>query len=648
MRHHALTALTAVWLSAALAGCPDEEIIEDPGPDPVEDELCSGTPTLTVEGPNLEYTFARCAELRMQATALGDGEMAATLTRDGDAVLPTITAGAGGATFRGLVLSGSSTLAGDEPARLWRQGYQSWSFAGVVEMEEPEFDDHGVPTADGDGDATDVLHENGWSSWWLGLAGRSDGASVLLGALSATRTRFYVSFTEDEAWAVWGNRGEAIDLAEGETLVLDAVWVGAGADPFQLHVDYATAAADNAGAPTTADPPPVGWATWYQFYEAVTEQDVRDNLALAASLGEGLTPLDVFQIDDGWQVLWGDWTADEGFPSGMDVLAADIAGAGFTPGLWMAPFYVHRDTTTYAENPDWWVRDLDGEEITFTNLGSGDYAIIDATHPGAGPWMAQQVADRVDEGWTYLKLDFLYAGAQEGLRYQDVTGTEAYRRGMELLREAAGDAWVLACGAPLLPTLGFAESYRTGADIAFSAVPDPQPEFLRWQARTTAARSWSNGIWWWNDPDQLMLREPFDDVRARGAVVAQAASGGTWLLGDDLPALPEDKLGWALDPDVTATRGRLPRPVDPLSQVSGLDPGPMGEMVAPDDTVPVRWELGEDHVLLLNMGDSDLEAACPGGDELLTGTTCEDGAPRVLLPGEGEIWKVPDTDRGVR
>ena len=644
MRRPSLTPILLAVATAILVGCPDEEIVEEPGPDPVEDALCSSTPSLLAVDDHLTYAIAGCAQLDLTATALGDGELVASLTRDGDTVVPTVTAGAGGATFHGLVLSGSSSLSGDAPVRLWRQGYQSWSFAGVVELQEPELDDHGVPLADGDGDATDVLHETAWSSWWLGLAGRHEGASVLLGAVSATRTRFYVSFTEDEAWAVWGNRGEAIALDEGQTLVLDALWLGAGADPFQLHVDYATAAATLAGAPTTTAMPPVGWATWYQFYEAVTEQDVRDNLDLAASLGEGLTPIEVFQIDDGWQELWGDWTADEGFPSGMDVLASDIAGAGFTPGLWMAPFYVHRDTATYLENPDWWVRDLDGEEIVFTNLGSGDYAIIDATHPGAGPWMAQQVADRVDEGWTYLKLDFLYAGAQEGQRHLDVTGTEAYRRGMELLREAAGDAWVLACGAPLLPTLGFAESYRTGADIAFSAVPDPQPEFLRWQARTTAARSWSNGIWWWNDPDQLMLREPFDDVRARGSVVAQAASGGAWLLGDDLPALPEDKLGWALDPDVTATRGRLSRPVDPLDHVSGLDPGPMGEMVAPDDTVPVRWELGDDHVLLLNMGDSTLETPCPGGTELLTADSCEAGDPRALASGEGEIWRLPPSD----
>ena len=42
----------------------------------------------------------------------------------------------------------------------------------------------------------------------------------------------------------------------------------------------------------------------------------------------------------------------------------------------------------------------------------------------------------------------------EGQRVQDVTGIEAYHLGMQIMREAAGDAWILACGAPLLPTVG--------------------------------------------------------------------------------------------------------------------------------------------------------------------------------------------------
>ncbi len=277
----------------------------------------------------------------------------------------------------------------------------------------------------------------------------------------------------------------------------------------------------------------------------------------------------------------------------------------------------------------------------FVNSELYEHVIVDATHPQAGPWMAQQVADRVADGYTYLKLDFLYAGAQEGQRHADVTGVEAFHVGMALLREAAGDAWVLACGAPLLPSVGYAESYRSGADIAFHVLPDPNPGFLRWQARATAARAWSSGVWWWIDPDNLILRDPLDDAWARGAVAAQAASGGPWLLGDDLPGLPEQRLAWALAPGAVATRGAVPVPLDPLAHPSGFDPGPPAEAVVEDDRVPVRWRLGDDHEVLLNLDAGPVDVACPGGTELLTGATCDEGDERTLDEGVGEIWRRP-------
>jgi len=560
------------------------------------------------------------------------------LVAEGGSIVPRVHAGTEGATFHGLVLRGDLWLAGEGEPRLWRQGYQAWSFSGVIETGALEFDESGIPLAGGDGDGADVFHERTGTSWWVGLLGRPDGASLLLGAESTDHTKLFTAFTDDEAWVVWGHRGEAIPLAANETLELDPLHIAAGDDPVALHRSYAEAVAARAGVQPPAEPPPVGWATWYYFYEDVDEQGVRDNLEFASSLDPVLAPLEVIQIDDGWQQAWGVWSANEKFPSGMAALAADIRDAGFTPGLWMAPFYVHRDSDTYQQNPSWWVRDLDGEEIVFTNVGSGDYAIVDATHPDAGPWMAQQVADRVAEGWTYLKLDFLYAGAQEGLRHEDVTGMEAYHAGMALLREAAGDAWVLACGAPLLPTVGYAESYRTGADIAFPPIPDPQPEFLRWQARSTATRSWANGVWWWNDPDQLLLREPFDDTRARGAVAAQVVSGGAWFLGDDLSALADQRLGWALSDAAVATRGSAVVPDDPLEFASGLDAGPMAEMLLPDDQVPVTWAVGDEHVVLLNLGDTAIDVECPGGSELLTGESCDPGDGRTLDPGAGEIW----------
>lgn len=580
-----------------------------------------------------------CAALDLEVQVLGEGDLGVRfeLVEQGEAwavVQPVIT---GEGTWTGLSLEGPWSLRGEEEPSWWRQGYQSWSWSGVTTLQAPELDELGLPVPGGDGDGLSVAWETEGTSWWGGLLGRPDGASWLLGLSSARQSRFFVGADQQTAWAVWGHRGERLAV-DGE-LLLDPLFVGLGEDAAAQHEQWASAVSRTVPPRTLGARPPTGWATWYQFYSEVSEVEVRTNLAVATAINAdpALTPIEVFQLDDGWQEAWGVWTAGEDFPSGMSALAEEIRAAGMVPGLWMAPFYVHRDSDTFRDHGDWWVRDEAGEVITFSNLGTGDYVIIDVSHPDAGAWMAEQVAARVAEGWTYLKLDFLYAGAQEGQRVQDLTGIQAYQLGMSLLREAAGEAWVLACGAPLLPSVGWVEQFRTGADIAFEISPDPDPAYLRWQVHNTQARGFSNGRWWWIDPDQIILREPFSLVQARGAVVAQAVSGGAWLLGDDLASLPAERLALALNPEAVALRGQAALAQDPLRFRSGLDPSPTAERSNPDDAVPTRWVFPDGTVALLNLGEQAVEVEGPGGRELLSGETATAG-PRTLEPGAGELW----------
>ncbi|HNH47996.1 MAG TPA: alpha-galactosidase, partial [Myxococcota bacterium] len=309
--------------------------------------------------------------------------------------------------------------------------------------------------------------------------------------------------------------------------------------------------------------------------------------------------------------------------SGMDGLAAAIRDRGLQPGLWMAPLLVHRSTATYLDHPDWWVLDEAGEEL---QDGACDCATLDVTHPDAAAWMQAQIRTRVSEGWTYLKLDFLYAGAREGQRQEALNGAEAYARAAELLREAAGeDTWILACGAPMLPSVGFADSWRSGADIAFFVAPNPDRAFLRWQARSTAARAWANGRWWWNDADNLMV-----GADPSAALAAQVAAGGSFLYGEELSGVDV--------PDLTAFRGLRSRPEDPLDFVSGIDGSPILERGEPNDRVPTRWQLEDGTVVLLNLSEESVELEGPGGTEWISGSTAAAGS-RLLEPGTGEVWR---------
>ena len=600
---------------------------------------CGAVPETQWEDERLRFSVGDCAELDVAARVIGAGEWSVRMEEQPDGSLRPIVEALSSGRFEGLVLEGTWSTEGDQPPVLWRQGYQSWSYSGVIALEDLTLDSEGVPVVAGDGDAATVFEETVGTSWGLGLVGRDDGSSLLLGARGLTKTRFFVAFDDSRVWVVWGHRGEEIELGAGEELALDPLWLDAGTDPWQLHVAYADAVAAVAPPRLSEGPPPTGWATWYQYFEDITEAEVRANLTRAQELREegSSAALEVFQIDDGWQEVWGDWEADDGFPSGMATLASDIKDAGFVPGLWMAPLYVDRSTETYQEHPDWWVRSADGSEITFTNLDTGNYAILDVSHPEARAWLANLIEDKVSEGWTYLKLDFLYAAAEEGLRSEPITGTEAYHLAMQTIREAAGEAWILACGAPFLPSVGYAESYRTGSDIAFGFDRRPELAYMRWQARATAARGWGNGRWWWNDPDQLLVREPLTEVEVTGSVVANLVSGGTWMLGDDLTALPDERIDLALQAEVTELRGQEWIPQSPLQYISGLDAGPVIELITEDDQVPVRWVAEDGTTALLNLSTLPVVADSPAGTEQLSGPS-GGGETRTLLPGQGEVW----------
>jgi len=601
-------------------------------------ETCSLFSSLTHDGQHFSLPEESCSQISISPRIIGEGDLTIRFEEIENGWQPIITAQTE-ATFQALSLEGSYSLSGTTPTRLWKQGYQSWWWSGITDLEEVELDaSTNLPLVGGDGDGTSATEEKAYSSWWNALIGKDQGASFIVGALASTKTRFWAAFSESNMWVVWGGRDEQIKLSAREELRLDPFWMATSPSPFTLHREYASQAANYHDLSPRTDLPPVGWATWYTYYEDISEEIIVANLEKAKELAgdRNLEPMTVFQIDDGWQRHWGEWEANEDFPSGMEALAQQIQQAGFTPGLWIAPFYVSVEAAIYQEHDDWWVLDESGEPIRFANLGSGDYVIIDATHPDAGGWMRDQIATKIAQGWTYLKLDFLFAGAQAGTRFTDVTATEAYHVGMAYIMEAVGENFFLACGAPMLPTLGYADAFRTGADIGFGFDPGPRREYLQWQLRSTAARSWQNQLWWWVDPDQILLREPFSMEELTGAVAANIVSGGSWLIGDDLTTVQNDRLQFGLNKNTVQFRGFISEPIRPLQQASTIDLGPVSALTA-DIYPPIEFQLSSGHTVYINLGDSPVKIKGISGTEFFSGANAN-GEERTLTAGQAEIW----------
>jgi alpha-galactosidase len=97
---------------------------------------------------------------------------------------------------------------------------------------------------------------------------------------------------------------------------------------------------------------------------------------------------------------------------------------------------------------------------------TGNAYALDITHPEVLDWLDKLIRKVVGWGYNYLKLDFLYAGAAIGKRYKDIPREEAYRNAMQVMRDAAGDAYILACGAPIVPSIGLCDGIRVGPDVS--------------------------------------------------------------------------------------------------------------------------------------------------------------------------------------
>lgn len=289
-------------------------------------------------------------------------------------------------------------------------------------------------------------------------------------------------------------------------------------------------------------PAPTVWCSWYEYFTAVTEDDIHENLGAMDTLG---LPVDVVQIDDGYQSALGDWlTLSERFRS-RESIAEAIRSHGRRPGIWTAPYLVAPHSDLADRHPDWLVRDGDGAPLHAGRNWSHDLYVLDTSHPDAAAYLTDVYATLRAEGYDYFKIDFLYAGALDGARYTEADALSAYRDGISLIRAAIGDdAYLLGCGAPMLPSTGLFDAMRVSPDTAPHRRPEADDYSQPGQEPaefTGVGRQWQHGRLWINDPDCLMAR-PQVETRERWAAHVEA-TGGLMASSDRLLSLDP----WGVD-----------------------------------------------------------------------------------------------------
>lgn len=304
---------------------------------------------------------------------------------------------------------------------------------------------------------------------------------------------------------------------------------------------------------------PTGWCSQQAYATAVSEEAVLENVASLRAL-RGMIPVDIVQIDDGYQTSIGDWLIiNERFPHGMDAVAERIYEAGYRPGIWLAPFTVSPNSRLAQQHPDWLVRDESGNPA-FGGRGWGtDLYGLDTTHPGAQDWLRRIFSLIVEHGgYDYLKLDALFSGAIAGRRHDPrATRASALRDGLRLIRETVGDGtFLLGCGSPLLSAVGLVDAMRIAPEVA----PHWEPRAggagmsqgdlasgpaLRNALRNTLTRAWMHPALWINDPGCLPLYEretqlAIDEMRAFAS--AAGLTGGMTFFSPRVSQLTLERL----------------------------------------------------------------------------------------------------------
>ncbi|MEJ7584377.1 MAG: glycoside hydrolase family 36 protein [Acidimicrobiales bacterium] len=513
-------------------------------------------------------------------------------------------------------IDGLETRGGSAPLRMFRNGYQSWSASGVATLgvdvdpscgppvprlvrSTHHADEEPVEGSELRSEMVTVLADGGDECVLVGfMGGRLHDGTLRLTSVDADSGPATVELAA-EAF-LGGAR-----LRPGEQRALHPVVVTAGADHATLLEGWAARYGEVEGARVDAAFQ-VGWCSWYQYFGNVAEGDLRPTgprrrLALRGVPARRRLPAHHRRLAGHQRQV----------PLDLDQLAESISAAGRRPGIWIAPFLARPDATVAVSTPEWIARYRDGQKPLvgmWQPVWGGETWTLDTSHPEVQSYLEVVARDLVESGFTYLKLDFTYAPAADGV-YHDpaMTPAERVRAGYDAIRRGAGeDAFILACGAPLGAVVGVADGVRIGADVAPhwhvredqhlpGAYSANEPATVNaWQ--NTLARSFMHRRLWLNDPDCVMLRQSDTAMTAdavRTWAHAVAVSGGMVLVSDDLALL--DARAHALLDEVTevgrrsdaaATSGSPARCPDLLeaSLPGHLTAG--GVALAADPTIP--------------------------------------------------------------
>lgn len=252
-----------------------------------------------------------------------------------------------------------------------------------------------------------------------------------------------------------------------------------------------------------------GWNSWDYYRWTISEDEVLKNAEFIAADPVLSKHVKRVVIDDGWQYCYGEWEANCFFPSGMESLSQKLNRMGFVAGLWIAPTIVEPHSRLAQLEPEMMAMGISGLPCLAFNCMQRQCLILDPTRASVQQWWGKLFRRYAQFGYRYFKLDFLGA-TLNAPRFADpsVPRGEMMRKVIEPIREAVGpESRILGCNYRFEGGVGLVDDVRVSADIHV------QWSSVKENVSSIAARFWSHGRFWINDPDFAVCRgeETSDD-----------------------------------------------------------------------------------------------------------------------------------------
>jgi len=329
---------------------------------------------------------------------------------------------------------------------------------------------------------------------------------------------------------------------------------------------------------------PSTYCTWYHARSSDEKRLAQNTDFVDGNLKQ--YGLSVMQIDDRWQLgqfidgpkkVFESYDPKGPYPSGMKATADNIKKHGLVPGIWFMPFSGSFTDPYFADKQNLFYKVGQGSqsmtrrlakeaEMEIKDIEQMPYAVrwggtcIDMTNPQSQEYL-HQIVNRLSREWgyEYFKMDGLWAGTGTDMRYHNneykddglgkplrfdpmVTPIEAYRKGLEVVRDAAGDD-VFFLGCCMIQnqrtfggSFGRLDAMRVGPDNGTS-----KDQLIRGPMFSTRYYFLNKRVWH-NDPDPMYFRPTISLDSAKIVATWVTLSGALGASSEDYYNLPQGRL----------------------------------------------------------------------------------------------------------